>query len=368
MNRLLGLLINQVDKYLKIWYNITMLKRDARTLKPDVQHELRTQVIRLREKGIKNKDIAEIVGISQTHASTIWTTYKTGGKGAIAKKKRGRRQGECRKLTVEQEKEIQKIIIEKTPDQLKFPYALWTRQAIHDLIKRRYKIEIPLRTLTDYLRRWGFSCQKPAKRAYEQKPAEVKRWLDEEYPAIVEQAKKEKAEIYWGDETGIENTEYQARGFSPKGKTPVVLLNAKKERINMISAISNIGTARFMFYSDTMNAVKLITFMKRLIKDAGRKVYLILDNLRIHHSNKVKQWLEENKEHILVFFLPPYSPELNPDEYLNGDLKRHIRSGSPTRDRKGLEKKARGYMMKIQRRPLHIKSYFSNKNVNYAAA
>ena len=210
-------IINQVDKYLKIWYNITMLKRDARTLKPDVQHELRTQVIRLREKGIKNKDIAEIVGISQTHASTIWTTYKTGGKGAIAKKKRGRRQGECRKLTVEQEKEIQKIIIEKTPDQLKFPYALWTRQAIHDLIKRRYKIEIPLRTLTDYLRRWGFSCQKPAK-SYEQKPADKRGLM--KYQRLLSKPKRKRLK-YIGETKPVSKYRISSPRVLPKGKTPV---------------------------------------------------------------------------------------------------------------------------------------------------
>jgi transposase len=344
-----------------------MEKRDARHLSQDVQHELRKQVVRLRKKGMKNVAVAEIVGISVTYASTIWTNYKAGGAGAIAKKKRGRRGGELRKLTPEQEKEIKRMIVDKTPDQLKFPFALWTRQAIQGLIKREYKIDIPLRTLSDYLRRWGFSSQKPARRAYEQQGAKVKHWLDEEYPAILKQAKQEGAEIYWGDETGIECGEYMAKGFSPKGKTPIVRLNAKKTRINMISAISNRGTVRFMFYKETFNSDKLISFMKRLHKDAKRKVYLILDNLRVHHSKKVAQWLKENEDHICVFFLPPYSPELNPDEYLNGDLKRHVHSGVPVRNEKELHKKARGYMMKIQRRCAHICSYFKNKHVLYAA-
>jgi transposase len=344
-----------------------MKREDARKLSQDAQYEKRKIIIKLRQKGMKNSEVAEIVGISAAHASVIWNKYKKAGKGAIAKKTRGRRIGDCKVLTIDQEREIQKIMIDKTPDQMKFKFALWTRQAVQELIKHQYGLEIPRRTLSDYLKAWGFTCQKPAKRAYEQQPKIVQKWLNEEYLEIEAKAKNENAEIFWGDETGIENTEYQARGFSPKGKTPVVRLNAKKSRINMVSAISTRGTIRFMFYQDTMNSDRLITFMKRLIHDANRKVYLILDNLRVHHSKLVAAWLEEHSDQIEVYFLPSYSPELNPDEYLNGDLKRHVHSGTPPRDKKALESKARGYMMKIRRKKSHIKSYFQNRYVKYAA-
>jgi len=299
-----------------------MEKRDARTLNQEAQEEQRRTIVALRQKGISNNEVAEIVGTSASHTSIVWNKYQKGGKGAIAKKQRGRRVGECKVLSAEQECDIKRTLLDKTPDQLKFKFALWTRQALQELIRHKYGQEVPQRTITDYLKRWGFSCQKPAKRAYEQHPVIVQKWLDEEYPAIVARARKEKAEIYWGDETGIENTEYQARGFAPIGQTPLIQLNAKKSRINVISAISNNGTLRFIFYQESMNADCLITFMKRLIRDADKKVYLILDNLRVHHSILVKAWLEENKEKIEVFYLPSYSPELNPDEYLNDDLKR----------------------------------------------
>ncbi|TCL52961.1 transposase, partial [Hydrogenispora ethanolica] len=226
---------------------------------------------------------------------------------------------------------------------------------------------IPIRTITDYLKRWGFTFQKPAKQAYEQRPEAVQKWLDEEYPAIKERAKHEKAEIYWGDETGIQNDAYQAKGFAPKGKTPIIKLNVNKSRVNMISAISNRGLVRFMLYEDTMTAERLIQFMFRLIKDANRKVYLILDNLRTHHSKNVKQWLEKNKDKIEVFYLPSYSPELNPDEYLNGDLKRRVHSGIPARTLKDLKKKTRSFMKTLQRRSYHVKNYFKHDRVSYAA-
>lgn len=344
-----------------------MEKQDARTLTPQVQAELRQIIVRLRQKGVSRRETAEIVGMSETHVSTIWTSYKRGGEEAIAPKQRGRRQGECTVLSPEQAQEICRIMTEHTPDELELKHALWTRQAVQDLVKLHYGITMPLRTLTDYLRRWGFTCQKPAKQAYEQQRAAVKKWLDEEYPAIAAKAKTEKAQIHWGDETGIENTQYQGRGFSPKGKTPVVRLNAKKSRISMIAAISNQGTMRFMFYNESMNADRLIIFLKRLVHDAKRKVYLILDNLKVHHSKVVTEWLDKNRAAIEMFYLPSYSPELNPEEYLNGDLKRHVHSGTPARDERTLESKARGYLMKIRRRRNHIKGFFQNQHVVYAS-
>jgi transposase len=206
--------------------------------------------------------------------------------------------------------------VDKTPDQLKLPFALWTRDAVRLAIKQRYHIDLPIRTMGDYLKRWGFTPQKPVKRAYEQDPKKLAQWLETDYPEIAARAKQEKAEIEWGDETGIQNDAYNAKGFSPKGKAPIIHLNAKKSSINMISAITNHGKVRFMLYREKMSSPVLIKFMSRLVKDTPRKVFLILDNLKVHHSKKVTVWLETNREKIEVFYLPPYSPEHNPDEYL----------------------------------------------------
>lgn len=340
---------------------------DARKLNQQTQYELRKQVVRLREKGLDNKAISEIVGLSPCHISTIWKKYERGGLAAIKPGQRGRRQGAQRELTAEQEVGIQKLLVDKTPDQLKLSFALWTRDAIRLAIKQLYGKDLPLRTISDYLKRWGFTPQRPTKRAYEQNPTLVAQWHASVYPEIQARAKQEKAEIHWGDETGIQNDAYHARGFAPKGKTPVVRINATKSRINMISSITNRGKVRFMLYRETMTAKVLIRFMSRLIKDADRKVFLILDNLRVHHSKVVKAWLEENKEQIEVFYLPSYSPELNPDEYLNGDLKQKIRSGLPARSEKELEKKTRSFMCTLQNRPKHVQSYFRHPKIAYAA-
>ena len=344
-----------------------MKTTDARKLNQQTQFELRKQVVRLKEKGKNNAEISEIVGLSQPHISTIWQKYQRGGLDAIKPGVRGRRHGEQRELSAEQEAGIQKLLVDKTPDQLKLAFALWNREAVRLAIKHLYGKDVPLRTITDYLSRWGFTPQKPVKRAYEQNPKAVAQWQEMVYPQIQARAKQEKAEIHWGDETGIQNTDYRARGFAPKGKAPVIRVNAAKSRINMISSITNLGKVRFMLYRETMTAQVLIKFMSRLTRDADRKVFLILDNLKVHHSQIVKDWLEENKEKIEVFYLPSYSPELNPDEYLNGDLKHNIRSGLPARSVKELTKKTRSFMRKLQNRPEHVRNYFKHPRIAYAS-
>jgi len=344
-----------------------MKKIDARTLKQDVQEAQRQQIVRLRKDGRSNKETAEIVGVSESHCSRVWKRYQKEGDNAISKGTRGRRHGEQRNLTAEQEAEIKRLLIDKVPNQLKLSFALWTRDAVRQLIEQKYEISMPIRTVGEYLKRWGFTPQKPAKWAKEQSTPAVANWLLKEYPAIAKRAKQEKAEIYWGDETGIQTGANVEKGYSPRGKTPVIRQTARKHRVNMMSAITNQGQVRFMFYKDTMNSKRLIIFMKRLIKDAGRKVFLILDNLKVHHSVAVTGWLAKHKEEIEVFYLPSYSPELNPDEYLNNSLKGRVHSGERAQNAKQLESKARKHMRRLQNNRTKVKKFFEHPCAAYAA-
>ncbi len=344
-----------------------MKTTDARKHNQQTQYELRKQLVRLRKQGMNNKTAAEIVGISANHGSTIWQKYQRGGIEAIKPGARGRQPGAKRTLSLEQENALKQLLVDKNPRQFKLPFALWTRDAVRVVTKRLYGIEVPLRTISDYLHRWGFTPQKPTKRAYEQDPERLKQWLETDYLDISAQAKKEKGEIHWGDETGINSDGYNVKGFAPKGQTPVLRLTTKRNKINMISSITNQGKVRFMLYRETMTAKVLIKFMSRLIKDSPRKVFLILDNLRVHHSKVVQKWLKAKEEHIRVFYLPPYSPEVNPDEYLNGDLKQRIRSGIPAKTVKDLTKKTRSFMKMLQCRPKHVMNYFKHPQIAYAA-
>ena len=340
---------------------------DARSLPAKTQEEKRRTAIKLWKKAMPNSEIAEILGVSIRAVQKWVAKYRAEGAGSLKAKRKGNIEGGGRTLSPAQEKKIKQLMTDKYPDQLKLAYVLWTRKAVMELIERETGVVMPVRTVGEYLKRWGFTPQKAAKRAYEQNPKAVKKWLEKEYPEIKVKAKEENAEIYWGDETGVRNDSQHERGYAPKGATPIVKLNAKRVSLNMISAVTNQGKVRFQLYEGTMNADKLIEFLKRLIKASNRKVYLILDNLRVHHAYVVKDWLEEHQEAIEVYYLPSYSPELNPDEYLNCDLKAAVHSGKPARSKSKLKSKVLSHMRRLQKTPARVSSYFKNEHIKYAA-
>ena len=215
-----------------------MEKRDCRKVSLEVVAEKRRHAIALSERGLSRSAIGEIVGV-HTHTVGRWLKcYAEKGAAFYKLSPRGRRLGECRRLSVEQESQIRKLLIDKVPEQLKLDFALWTRQAVAELIELRCGFKMPIRSVGEYLKRWGFTPQKPLKRAYEQKPEAVRQWLETDYPIIRDQARHEGGEIYWGDETGLRTDCQHGRGYAPKGQTPVINLNARRESINMISAIT----------------------------------------------------------------------------------------------------------------------------------
>lgn len=337
------------------------------SVNPETRKTVKQQVIRLHQKGRKGREIAELLNLSEYAVSRIVRSYKKEGMDCIKEKTRGRKHGEKRSLTPAQEKEIQRIIIDKYPEQMKLSFCLWTRAAIKQLIHDKYGIDIPLRSISNYLDRWGMTCQRPTKRAYSQDDVKLKTFMNETYPAIAKKAKEEKAEIYWGDETGINNQEYYVRGFSPRGVTPAVPSFSKVEKINMISAINNKGTCRFMCYEENMTQRRFIDFMRRLVKDASHKVLFIVDNLRVHHGKIVQEWLEKHKDEIEVFYTSPYSPEINPDEYLNHNLKQSVHSGRLPHNKADLLKKTHSFMRGLQKNAVKVQKIFEHKKLSYIA-
>jgi transposase len=345
-----------------------MEKRDARKLSSEAQYELRRCCIRMLESGKKQTEVAKALEVSRNSVGRWSQTYKKAGMKGLQVKKRGRSHGQKRRLTQEQEKSIQGMIVDKTPDQLKLPFALWTRKAVQEAIMQHHGVNLPIRTVGEYLSRWGFTPQKPVKRAYEQQPERVRKWLDEEYPEIARRAGKEKAEILWGDETGISSEDNRGRGYAPRGQTPVVPSSGKRFSTSMISAINNEGMMRFMVYEGALHTDTFLVFLRRLIKDNDRKVFLIVDNLRVHHAIKVRTWLEAHGDNIELFFLPPYSPEQNPDEYLNHDVKTHVRQHPAPRSDSEQKNVLRSYMRRLQRNTAKIVRFFDHESVCYAKA
>jgi transposase len=345
-----------------------MEKRDARTLKIAAQQELRNQVVRMRKKGMKNPEVAVLVGLSSTTTSGIWSKYKKGGMKAITIQKRGRRVGEKKHLSQEQEAKLIKRLIDTTPKQLKFKFVLWTREAVQQLIKHDYDIKMPISTVGKYLQRWEFTSQVPIKRAYERNDAKVIAWLEEDYPKIQKQAQEEDAEIQWADETACVSLPSIIKGYAPKGKTPVMEHTAKRFKINMISSITNRGKLRFMVYEQNMDADLFVTFLERLIESSEKKIFLILDNLRVHHSKIVKAWAEEHQSQIELFYLPAYSPDLNPDEYLNNDFKRNVNKEHIPVNKKELAANTENFMSMLCDNPERVANYFKHEKIAYAAA
>ena len=340
---------------------------DFRRLDDQIRSSYRKRAITLIKQGKKKGDIAVLFGVNKNTVSNWWKSYQERGSKGFLSKKKGVKSEDKKLLSNEQELAIQRMIVDKMPEQLKLDFALWTRKAVKELVEEQYGIVLAITTMGDYLRKWGFTPQKPKKMAYEQCPKKVKKWLDEEYPAIKEQAKSENAEIYWGDETGVKNQCNHGRSYAPKGKTPIKKSMSKRFSINMVSAITNQGKVQFMIYSDTLNADRLIEFMGQLIKSSQKKVYLILDNLRVHHSKIVKEWVEENKESIALFYIPSYSPERNPDEYLNCDLKQGLSVKKSPKNKESLQSNVQNHMDMLCNNPDRVSKYFEHKDIQYAA-
>lgn len=340
---------------------------DARSLPATAQEEKRRLAIRLRQQGRTFAEIGTSVGVHWATVLGWWHRFEEDGSTALAARRRGRRPGTHRRLTPAQERTLQRLITDKTPDQLRMPFALWTRAAIGELVRRRYGVRLPVRTIGHYLKRWGFTPQKPLKRAYEQRPEAIQRWLTYAYPAIKARAKREGAEIHWGDETSLSTSDPRGRGFAPRGRTPVLAVVSQRRSVSFLSTITNQGKVRFMVLPGPLSASLLIGFMRRLVRATTRKVFLILDNLNVHKAAKVRAWVRAHRDEIAVFYLPPYAPELNPDEYLNGDLKLGVAARAPARTKPELTKAAKSHLRTLQRRPARVRRFFEHPRVSYAA-
>ena len=345
-----------------------MEKENARKQTLEQLHERRKQVVRLHKTGIKIMQVVDMTGLSYPAVRACIDLFEAGGWSAIRPALRGRSPGVGRTLTQAQEDSIQRIIIDKRPEQLKMDFFLWSRAAVGQLIEQEYSIKLHVRSVGKYLKRWGFTPQKPIKRAYEQNPEAVQAWLQGEYPGIEQRARSEGAEIHWGDETALVNTDVRGRSCAPTGKTPVAKTVAGiREKLFMIATVTNQGKTRWMIIEDAFDADKLIEFLASLIKDAGKKAFLILDNLRVHHSKVVKAWVAERLDQIELFYLPSYSPQLNPEERLNADLQQEIVKRVPVRTRAKLHDAANERMLMLDRAPERVIAYFQDRRVRYAA-
>jgi transposase len=339
---------------------------DTRRLSPAGQEDLRRRVVKaVTEQGLSKSAAARTFGVSRTSVHQWVDKFQCRGARGLTSKPRGRPRGS--RLQGHQAATIVRLISDRCPDQLKLPFALWTREAVGQLISERYGVQLSVSTVGRYLRRWGFTPQKPLRRAYERDPAKVKKWLDEEYPAIRRQARREKAEILWGDEMGLRSDHQTGTSYGRRGKTPTIPGTGQRFSCNMISTVTNQGRLTFMVFKKRFTADVMIQFLRRLVRQAKRKVFLIVDGHPVHRSRKVKRWVEEHKQQIRLVQLPGYSPDLNPDELLNQDVKSNALGRRRPSNQTEMISDVRSYLRSTQRQPAVVKNYFQHETVQYAA-
>jgi len=332
----------------------------------DSQETKRLLVVDFIKKGKgTHLQAAEMFHLSKSAVDKIWTRYKNIGSRGLKAKKRGVKGG--KKINGKQASEIRMLIKNKLPDQLKLSFGLWTREAVQQLILVRYGIDLSRWQVGRYLKSWGYTPQKPISKAFEQKPAKVKTWLNEEFPAIKAKAKKEDAIIYFGDETGMRSDHQAGRSYAPKGNTPVVKRTGQRFSLNMISAISNRGHLQFMIIDGRFNSEVFQTFLQQMIKYSRKKIYFVTDGHPAHKTKKLQEWLAENRDRIEIFFLPPYSPELNPQEYVNQDVKTNIIGKKRPINKTQMRINVENFMNYRRNDRMQVQKYFHANHVRYAA-
>jgi transposase len=340
---------------------------DARHLSDEALLALRLRALRGIELGYSEVDLADLLGVCHETISRWWTAYAADGLPSLPGDRSGRPLGSGRFLSDPQAERIQERIDAYSPQELGIPHALWSRRAVRDLIRKEFDIDLAERTVGQYLRRWGYTSKKPGRHSRRQDPDEVQQWLEETYPAIEAQAAREDAEILWTDEVGVAADHQPGCAYAREGERATMEVPGPHMRVNQITAISNEGAVRFMTYKGSLNAAVFLLFLTKLVEGAGRKILLIADRLQAHKTPAVLAWVEAHRDRIEVFYLPPYSPEMNPVEYLNNDMKGAVNEAGLPDDRGTLHTRILAFMNRLANVPKHVISYFLHPWVQYAA-
>jgi transposase len=316
--------------------------------------------------GEKQCHVAKLFGVSQQTLSGWMKEYRERGEASFVYERRGRKVGGGA-MTADQGAAIVDLIVTNLPDQLGLSFFLWTRAAVVELIEQQYGVRITEQCAGQYLEKWDMTPQKPARRAWQQDPMAVQEWLQERYPRIKAAAKRRGAMLLWLDEMGIRSDDQVGRTYGLRGQTPVVPVSGQRFGCNMISALSNSGTLFFKVFTERFTALVLLDFMARLERQFERPLVLICDGHPVHRAKTVREWLAERNGKITQEFLPPYSPELNPDEFLNQDVKTNAVRRRRPRTQQELLWNIRSYLQSTQRQPSIVRNYFLAPTVQYAS-
>lgn len=336
---------------------------DARKLSHATLEEIRIRAVKQVEAGESPEVVIAALGMNPRNIYRWIALYREGGEAAL---KARTLTGPAPKLTGAQLRWIRKTIIGKSPLQLGFEFALWTREMVRDLIRKKYDVKLHAVSVGRLLRKIGLSPQKPLHRAFQQNPKLIQSWIDEEFPKIKALAKREKAEIFFGDEAGVRSDYHAGTTWGTRGETPVVVSTGARFTINMISAISSKGALRFLTVKGGVGARVFVTFLKRLLLGAKRPLFLILDGHPSHRSKLVREFVASTKGRLRIFFLPAYSPQLNPDELVWNNVKNRV-GRSILAGPVDLKKRVNSQLRWLQKNPSVVRNFFQEPHVRYAA-
>ena len=341
-----------------------MRKDDARQLDHKTLEALRLRAVRLVQNGESPEVVGKALGLNRTTIYDWLAKYRSGGYDALKSRPTP---GAKPKLDGKKLKWVFDVVTQKNPRQMCFEFALWTREMVQELISKKYKIKLSLKSIGKLLAQLGLTCQKPLYKAIQQDASLVQSWLKKVYPTIKRRALKEKADVFFGDAAHIRSDHHAGRTWGIKGQTPVVTSTGSRFGLSLISAITSKGHMRFMVVEGGVDSEVFIKFLKRLLTGAKRKIFLIVDNGTTHKSKKTNEFVESQKEHLELFYLPPYSPELNPDELVWNHLKTHTTGRSTVSDKNDFKKKVTRSMKSLQKNRDKIKSFFGKESLRYAA-
>src|SRR5215470_12320258 len=341
-----------------------MRKNDARKLDHATLEAMRKRAVQSVQDGESPEDVARVLGISRSTIYNWLAQYRRGGWGALDAKPLS---GRPPKLDGKKLKWIYDAVT-KSPLQMKFEYALWTREMVAVLIKRKFNITLSLASVGRLLAQLGITCQRPLRRALERDEALVQQWLKTEYPRIKALAKREKAEIYFGDAAHIRSDHHSGRTWGQKGETPVVSSSGARYRMSLISAVTSRGHMRFMIKDKGgVNADVFIEFLRRLMAGAKNKIFLIVDRGPAHVAKKTKAFVAGLGGRLRLFYLPPYSPDRNPDELVWKHLKADTVGRTSITSLDDFKAKVKSSMLSLQRNSEKVRSFFNKPSLKYAA-
>lgn len=340
------------------------MKFDARTLSREALTDLRRRGVAGVQNGQTPDEVAQALGVSRAAVFTWLAMYRSGGWDGLEARRRG---GRPRKLSGKQMDWIYRTVAGKSPLQMRFSFALWTLDMIRIVIRRQFGVQLSRSSVGRLMDQLGISAQRPLWRAYQQNPKAVAKWLRKEYPRICEEAKRRGALVFFGDEAGVRSDAHSGTTWAPKGQTPVVSTTGARFGMNLISAVSRTGQMHFNIVEGRVNAEVFIEFLRRLIHNRRKPVFLIVDGHPSHKAAMVGKYVESVADRLSLFFLPPYSPELNPDELVWNDLKNHILGRKAISGPKQMRRVVLSRLRWLEKTPKHVASFFRAPETRYAA-